>query len=111
MNFNFKHPKALKYLRNSYLIIFIIFAIWMLFIDANSLFIHNDLNNEIDDLEQEKEYYKKEIEKDKKAIKELSNEEGMEKFAREQYYMKKDKEEIFIIEYQDSIAKKEENER
>ena len=111
MKLNFKNNKALKYLRNSYLLIFIIFAIWMLFVDANSLFIHNDLNNEIDDLEQEKKYYKKEIEIDKKAIKKLSNEEGLEKFAREQYYMKKDNEEIFIIEYEDSIAKQKTNER
>lgn len=111
MKLNFKNNKTLKYLRNSYLLIFIIFAVWMLFVDANSLFIHNDLNNEIDDLEQEKEYYKKEIEIDKKAIKKLSNDEGLEKFAREQYYMKKDNEEIFVIEYEDSIAKQKTNER
>lgn len=111
MKLNFKNNKTLKYLRNSYLLIFIIFAVWMLFVDANSLFIHNDLNNEIDDLEQEKEYYKKEIEIDKKAIKKLSNDEGLEKFAREQYFMKKDNEEIFVIEYEDSIAKQKTNER
>ena len=75
----------------------------MLFFDSNSWFIHHELNTEMDNLEAEKEYYKKEIEKDNKAIKKLSTEEGLEKFAREEYYMKRDKEEIFIIEYEDSL--------
>ena len=66
----------------------------MLFFDANSYLIHRELNKEMDDLEAEKEYYKNEIEKDKKAIQELSTEEGIEKLAREKYYMKRDSEEI-----------------
>ena len=76
------------------------------FFDANSWFIHNDLNNDIEALENEKEYYKREIEKDNKAIKKISTEEGLEKFARETYYMKRDNEEIFIIEYEDSLKTK-----
>ncbi len=74
----------------------------MLFFDSNSLLIHNELNNEIKAIENEKEYYRKEIAKDNKAIKELKKEEGLEKFAREEYYMKRDNEDIYIIEYQDS---------
>lgn len=77
----------------------------MLFFDANSWLIHNELNKEIEELETEKDFYKNEIIKDKKAIKELSTEEGVEKLAREKYYMKQDNEEIFIIEYQDSLPK------
>jgi len=64
----------------------------------------------MDDLEAEKEYYKNEIEKDKKAIKELSTDEGVEKLAREKYYMKKDNEEIYIIEYEDSLENEKKNE-
>ena len=78
----------------------------MLFIDSNSLLIHHELNEDINDLEDEKEYYNKEIEKDKKAIKELSTDEGIEKLAREKYYMKKDNEDIYIIEYEDSLKTK-----
>lgn len=96
----------LKYLKNIFVIIFIVFAVWMLFIDANSLLIHHELNSDISDLEDEKEYYKKEIEKDKKAIKELSTEDGIEKLAREKYYMKKENEDIYIIEYEDSLKTK-----
>ena len=78
----------------------------MLFIDSNSLMIHHELNEDITDLEDEKEYYNKEIEKDEKAIKGLSTEDGIEKLAREKYYMKKDNEDIYIIEYQDSLKTK-----
>ena len=96
----------LKYLKNIFVIIFIVFAVWMLFIDANSLIIHHELNEDISDLENEKEYYNKEIQIDKKAIKELSTEDGIEKLAREKYYMKKDNEDIYIIEYEDSLKTK-----
>ncbi|WP_055442492.1 FtsB family cell division protein [Lacinutrix himadriensis] len=96
----------LKYFKNIFLIIFAIFAVWMLFFDANSLLIHNELNNDINDLEDEKKFYLKEIEKDNKELNKLSTEEGLEKFAREAYYMKRDNEEIYIIEYEDSLKNK-----
>ena len=104
----YKH-KFFKPFKNIFILILVLFTVWMLFFDANSWLIHHELNTDIDALENEKEYYQKEIEKDKKAIKKLSTEEGIEKFAREEYYMKRDSEEIFIIEYEDSLkAKKDE---
>ncbi|MBR9914619.1 MAG: septum formation initiator [Algicola sp.] len=98
----------LKYLKNIFVLVFIVFAIWMLFIDSNSLLIHSELNEDINDLENEKAYYRKEMQKDKEAIKELSTDEGIEKLAREKYYMKKENEDIYIIEYQDSIKQEKE---
>jgi len=86
-----------------FVIILIAFAIWMLFFDANSFLIHHELNSEMDDLEDEKDYYKREIDKDKKALDELGTEEGLERLAREKYYMKRENEEIYIIEYEDSL--------
>lgn len=97
-----KH-KFFKPFKNIFILILAAFIIWMLFFDANSWLIHHELNTEINDLENQKEYYRKEIEKDNKALKELSTEEGLEKFARETYYMKRDNEDIFIIEYEDSL--------
>lgn len=100
----FKHKsKFLKPFKNVFILILVVFIVWMLFFDANSWLIHHELNSDIDALESQKEYYQKEIEKDKKAIKKLSTEEGLEKFAREAYFMKRDSEEIFIIEYEDSL--------
>ncbi|MGR7811886.1 FtsB family cell division protein [Lacinutrix undariae] len=102
--------KHIKPFKNIFVLAIISFTIWMLFFDANSWLIHHELNSEINDLNNEKEYYKNEIEKDKKAIKTLSTEDGIEKLAREKYYMKKDNEEIYIIEYEDSIVKQKDNE-
>jgi cell division protein FtsB len=102
----FKH-KILKPFKNIFILILAVFIVWMLFFDANSWLINHELNTDIDALESEKEYYKKEIEKDNKAIKTLSTKEGLEKFAREEYYMKRDNEEIYIIEYEDSLKTKE----
>lgn len=93
----------LSYFKNIFVIILIVFSIWMLFFDSNSLLIHNELNREIETLEDEKDYYRKEIKKDNKIINELKKEEGLEKFAREEYYMKRENEDIYIIEYQDSL--------
>ena len=95
-----------KPFKNGFVIALVLFTGWMLFMDNNSWFIHNELNNEIESLEDEKEYYQKEIEKDNKAIKKLSTKNGLEKFAREEYYMKRENEEIFIIEYEDSLKTK-----
>ncbi|WP_339895580.1 septum formation initiator family protein [uncultured Algibacter sp.] len=101
-----KKNKYLKPFKNIFILILVVFAVWMLFFDANSWLIHHELNTEIEDLENVKEYYKKEIAKDNKDLKKLSTEEGLEKFAREEYYMKRDNEEIYIIEYEDSLKTK-----
>lgn len=102
--------KYFKGFKNIFAIVIVIFTIWMLFFDANSYLMHRELNKEMDALEAEKEYYKNEIEKDNKAIQELSTEEGIEKLAREKYYMKKENEEIYIIEYEDSIKNQKKDE-
>ena len=101
--FNKNTSKYLKPFKNWFIVIFTGFLIWMLFFDANSWLIHHELNSDINDLESEKEYYRREIEKDNKAIKTLSSEEGLEKLARETYYMKRENEEIYVIEYEDSL--------
>ena len=76
----------------------------MVFFDENSLLNHREFNKEIDKLTNEKEYYKKEIKQDKELIDKLENSEELEKFAREEYKMKKENEEIYIIEY-DTLKK------
>jgi len=80
-----------------------IFIIWMIFLDTNSYLIHNRLNSEFEQLIIKKENLKKEIEKDIKFINDMKDLDKYEAFARENFYMKKDGEEIYIIEYKDSI--------
>ena len=102
-----KQKKWFKLMTNTYILVLTIFVIWMAFFDTNSLLIHNELQQEINKLEQQREFLQQEIDKDKQLLKELRNPEAMEKYARENYYMKKDDEEIFLIEYEDSLKQKE----
>ena len=94
---------TLKFLKNSYVIIIIIFVIWMIFFDSNSILVHNELNNDINDLNNQKEYYKNEIARDNIELNQIKTDSGLEKYAREKLFMKRDNEEIFIIEY-DTIS-------
>ena len=96
----------LKYIGNRYVLILLFFSIWMLFLDNYSYLDHRFLDKQIDELESNKKYYQEEIIKDGKNIKLLKNPNQVEKFAREKYYMKKDSEDIFIIEYEDNSIKK-----
>ena len=104
------NKKYLKPFKNLFVIVTIGFVIWMLFFDTHSYLLHRDLNKDIKALEDEKEYYRNEMKKDQKAIDILTTDEGVEKVARETYYMKKPNEEIYIIEYEDSIPKNKKDE-
>jgi cell division protein FtsB len=77
----------------------------MFFLDNYSYFDHRFLNKQIDELETNKEYYQEEIKKDEQNIKLLKNPNQIEKYAREKYYMKKDSEDIYIIEFEDQRIK------
>tara|TARA_B110000483_G_scaffold225153_1_gene284571 strand:- start:2356 stop:2667 length:312 start_codon:yes stop_codon:yes gene_type:complete len=98
--------KLFKPLKNIYVLILIVFIVWMTLFDANSWLMHADLNQDIEDLNLKIEFYKSEISKDQKEIISLNSVNGIEKYAREQYKMKKDNEVIYIIEDQDSLKTK-----
>ena len=95
--------RLLKLIKSTYGIIIILFIIWMIFFDSNSFTIHNELNNDINELNDQKSYYEKEIAKDNIELQLIQSDSGLEKYAREKLYMKKDNEEIFLIEY-DTIS-------
>lgn len=83
---------------NKYTIAGLIFLVWIAFFDKNSIVEKMQLRSKIGTLEKEKDYYQKKIEEDNRKIKELlSSPDNLEKFAREQYLMKKDNEDIFVI--------------
>jgi cell division protein FtsB len=77
----------------------------MLFLDNYSYFDHRFLDRQINDLEANKKYYQDEITKDEASIKLLKNPNQIEKYAREKYYMKKDSEDIYIIEFEEQRRK------
>lgn len=100
MNNPFKNKIPYKILLNKYVIVSLFFVTWILFLDNYSYLDHRVLNKEIDELEDNKTYYQEEIKKDKDQIKRLKNPAQIEKYAREKYYMKKDSEDIYIIEFE-----------
>lgn len=84
--------------RNKYVLTALIFFLWLLVFDQNNLSERRKINLEYRELMDEKEYYLNKIEEDRNRIEELkTNDENLEKFAREQYLMKKENEDIFII--------------
>ena len=98
--------KLLKPFKNIYFLILIVFIVWMVVFDANSWLIHSDLNEDIEDLNSKIEFYNGEIEKDQKEINTLNSLDGIEKYAREHYKMKKENEVVYIIEDADSLKVK-----
>jgi cell division protein DivIC len=85
---------------NKYMLVSLAFVFWMLFLDSNSYLIHRELDTEIDDLEKNKAYYLNEISRDKAIMETLNDSLELEKFARREYFMKRENEEIYIIEHQ-----------
>ena len=83
-----------------YLIISVSFLIWMTFLDTNSLLIHAELNREIKKLKKKRDALNKEIFDDKSLIEKLNDIDSLEHYAREEYNLKKENEDIFIIEFQ-----------
>lgn len=108
MKNSYKDKPWFKFISNKYIWVLLFFSTWMIFLDNYSYFDHRFLNDQINELEDNKAYYQEEIKKDQKSIKQLKNPEEIEKYAREKYYMKKDSEDIYIIEFEgDSIEKNE----
>ncbi len=101
-----KNKKWVRIVSNKYLLILILFFVWMFFFDTNSFFIHQELNDDINKLENNKKVYQDEIKNDKVFIDKMKDSNEIEKFAREKYYLKKDNEDIYIIEHEDSIKNK-----
>ncbi len=106
MTNSYKDKPWFKFLSNKYVWVLLFFSSWMIFLDNYSYFDHRILNNQINELEDNKKYYQEEIRKDQENIKKLKNPQQIEKYAREKYYMKKDSEDIYIIEFEgDTIEK------
>lgn len=88
----------LSHCKNKFAIATAVFVLWISFLDQNNLLNLMSSRRNLRDMKEQKEYYAKKIESDIQKTKELvSDEENLEKFAREQYLMKKPNEDVFII--------------
>ncbi len=84
---------------NKFFLAALAFIVYISVFDQNSLFDRYRLARRINQLEKQKQHYLNEIEQNNRKMDELqSNIENLEKFAREEYLMKKKEEVIFVVE-------------
>lgn len=91
-------PRLPRFMKSVYFVFTACFILWMVFLDTNDLLTQFRLTRQLEELQQEKSFYQKKIEEVKKDRNELmSDEELLEKFAREKYLMKKPSEDVYVI--------------
>jgi cell division protein DivIC len=84
--------------RNKYFLTLAIFFIWITLLDSNNLVERYGQLKDLNKLKSEKEYYTKKIEDDRSKLNELKTDNhNLEKFAREQYRMKRKDEDLYIV--------------
>lgn len=92
-----------KLITNIYVLIGLFFVIWMLFLDTNSLRIYFSLERKLSELERQKANLERDIAIDKKTLLQLNDSLELERYAREKYNMKRKNEDVYLIEYKDSV--------
>ncbi|MFC2079911.1 septum formation initiator family protein [Bacteroidota bacterium] len=86
------------FLKNKYVLALAGFIVWISFFSQYSLMDQVQLSRNLKQLRQEKVYYIDQIKRDSTRLHELTTDnENLEKFAREQYYMKKANEDVFVV--------------
>jgi len=94
-----RDSRLFKIVWNRYFILSVAFIIWMFFFDQNSFFVHRELDKQIRLLEMDETYFQKNLNKEKEKLNELNNNPAeIERIAREQHFLKKEDEDIFIIQ-------------
>lgn len=84
---------------NKYWLVFIFFVILTFTVGDSTLYDRYVYDQKIRELEREIGLYNKEIEINRKKVEDLhANKERLERYAREEFFMKKPNEDVFIIE-------------
>ena len=85
-------------LYNKFFIATAVFLIYVLIFDSNNLSTQIRLSRELKKLKAEKQFYLDEIKKDRAAVEVLmTDQQNLERFAREKYLMKRDDEDVYLI--------------
>lgn len=84
---------------NKFFLASVFFIVWMFFFDHNDILLGFKRRQELNELKDKKEYYQERIQTTREELNQLKqNASSLEKVAREKYMMKKDNEDLFIIE-------------
>ena len=90
--------KIVKIVFNKYTITILAFITWMVFFDSDNMLTRKYYHLKLNELKQEKHFYLNEIRKDSTLThKLLTDSLTLEKYAREKYLMKRDKEDVYIV--------------
>lgn len=90
--------KLISIFINKYFLITAAFVVWLLFFDSNNILNRLKYHHKLKDLEQEKKFYLNEIRNDSILTHKLLNDSlELERYAREKYMMKKEKEDVFLV--------------
>ena len=88
-----------SFFANRYWLAITAFAVWVIFFDESNLFIQRQRTRELNDLNKKIEYYKNQVSQTRQELKDLQNDPViLEKYAREKYFMKRDNEDVYIID-------------
>ena len=89
-----------SWLKNKYLLSGVAFLVWIIFLDnKNDLFSQYERLNRSHDLTKNEDHLSKQITETQKELDLLKNNaQSIEKYAREKYMMKKDNEDLFILD-------------
>ncbi len=96
---NKKLKKIINYIvKNKYWLTIVFFAVWFMFFDQNNFISIIRYNNKISDLTKQKAELIETIKRDSIKLHQLkTDDKSLEKFAREEYFMHKPNEEVFVI--------------
>ena len=90
--------KIPAFFRNKYVLTILLFLIWILLLDSNNLISRFREMRELKKLGNQMDYYINKIEEESRKLRELKTDnDNLEKFAREQYRMKKPDEDLYIV--------------
>src|SRR5688572_4912945 len=88
-----------SFLRNKYFLALTCFVAWMLFFDRDDVFTQMERKRELTRIKASKAYYANQIKQDKNFSKDLQfNASAIEKLAREKYLMKRDNEDLYLVQ-------------
>ena len=91
---------ANKYVRNKYVITFLVFFIYFLFLDDMDIFMLVKQRSKLNKLKAHKVEMTLQLQETRKELKMLNNINTLEAYARSEKFFKQKDEEIFVISYE-----------
>ena len=88
----------LPYLKNKFVLTLIGALVWISFFDRNDIITTMRYHRKLENLKKERAYYEAEILKYQSDLDNLmSSPENLEKYGREEYLMKRDNEDVYVV--------------